>query len=80
MNMAGHSVIRHDKSMLHKWFGPNRSTHWTIAGAVAVIILGSYLVYSNRGSNPSTAATISAAEGTPAPAAPAPPAPLTSGK
>jgi hypothetical protein len=74
MNMTGHSVIRHDKSVLHKWFGPNRSTHWTIAGAVAVIILG---VYSNRDSNPRTAAAISAAEGTPAPA---PPAPLTSAK
>jgi hypothetical protein len=75
--MTGHSVIRHDKSVLHKWFGPNRSTHWTIAGAVAVIILGGYLVYSNRDSNPRTAAAISTAEGTPAPA---PPAPRTSAK
>jgi hypothetical protein len=63
-----------NKSMLHQWFGPNRNTHWTIAGAVGVIILGSYLVYSNRDSRPITAPTISAAEQTPTPA------PLTSEK
>ena len=36
--MAEPSVIHHDKNMLHKWFGPNRGTHWTIAGSVAVIM------------------------------------------
>lgn len=45
--MNGPRVIHHDKTMLHKWFATNRGTHWSIAGAVAVIILGSYLVYSN---------------------------------
>jgi hypothetical protein len=69
--MAEPAVIRHDKSMLHKWFGPNRGTHWTIAGSVAVIMLGSYLVYSNRDQNPVTASTTSAAQQTPAPTAPA---------
>ena len=69
--MAGPAVIHHDKSMLHKWFGPNRGTHWTIAGAVAVIVLGSYLVYSNRDQTPVTASTTSAAQQTPAPTAPA---------
>ena len=64
--MTGPSVIQHNKSMLRKWFGPNRGTHWSIAGSVAVIILGGYLIYS--------------AERTPAPMAPAPTAPLTSNK
>jgi hypothetical protein len=78
--MTGHPVIAHDKSMLHKWFGPNRSTHWTIAGSVAVIVLGSYLVYSNHGSNPANGTTTSAAERIPAAMAPAPLAPVPSEK
>lgn len=41
--MIGSSPIR---------FGTNRGTHWTVAGAVAAIILGSYLIYSNHGSSP----------------------------
>ena len=36
--MPGRSVIQHDKNILYKWFGPNRGTHWTIAGSVAVIM------------------------------------------
>jgi hypothetical protein len=75
--MTGPSVIRHKKNTLHKWFGPNSGTHWTIAGSVAVIMLGSYLVYSIRDSNPTTAAAISATERAPAPLTPAP---LTSKK
>jgi hypothetical protein len=67
--MTGSPVIQHDKSMLHKWLGPNRGTHWSIAGAVAVIMLGGYLIYS-----------ISADERPPAPMIPAPPAPITSQK
>jgi hypothetical protein len=67
--MTDPSVIQHDKSMLHKWLGGNHGTHWTVAGIVAVIVVGSYLIYS-----------ISAAERTPAPMTPAPPAPLTSEK
>jgi hypothetical protein len=73
--MTGHSVIAHDKGVLHKWFGPNPSTHWTIAGSVAVIMLGSYLVYK-----PENRTAISAAERIPAAMAPAPLAPLPSGK
>ena len=74
--MAEPSVIRHDKSWLHKWLGPNQSTHWAVAGAVAVIMLGSYLVYSNNSDSNRTAGTpIAAAEHTAAPMVPAPPAP-----
>jgi hypothetical protein len=67
--MVGHSTIRHRKGTLRRWFGPNRSTHWSIAGSVAVIMLGSYLIYSSRDSNPPTATT-----------APVAPAPLSSEK
>jgi hypothetical protein len=80
MKMAGPSDSRHDKSTLHKWFGPNRGTHWTIAGSVAVIMLGSYLVYSNRDGSPVTATAITAAERAPAPTAPALPSPPASEK
>ena len=74
--MGGPSTIRHDKSWLHKWLGPNQGTHWAVAGAVAVIMLGSYLVYSNNSDSNRTAATpIAAAEHAAAPMAPAPPAP-----
>jgi hypothetical protein len=65
--MTGPSVIHHKKSKLHKWLGPNRGTHWTIAGSIAVIMLGSYFIYSTN-------------RDTPAPMAPAPPAPLASEK
>ncbi len=71
--MADPSVVRRNESFLQKWFGPNHGTHWNIAGAVAVIILGGYLIYSMRDSdNPimSPSATVQ----TPAPIAPAPPA------
>jgi hypothetical protein len=53
--MTGSSAIK---------FGTNRGTHWTVAGAVAVIILGSYLIYSNHGSSPTP--TLGEAAGTPA--------------
>jgi hypothetical protein len=64
-------VIRHDKNILHKWagkwFGANRGTHWTIAGSVAVIILGGYVIYNNRDSNPANGSAIPTAERTPVP-------------
>jgi len=67
MNMSARSAIRHDKSTfykwLHKWFGANRGTHWSIAGSLAVIIFGSYLIYNNHDSNRTTATTIPAADG-----------------
>ena len=69
--MTAHRANGHRNSMLRIWFGPNRNTHWTIAGSVAVIMLGAYLVYSNRDSNP-TGIPISATEGTPPATAPAP--------
>jgi hypothetical protein len=75
--MSGPSIIRRNKNNLQKWFGPNRHTHWTIAGSIAVIMLGSYVVYSNRDNNHTNAVTIMAIERTPTPLAPAP---LTSKK
>ena len=66
--MTGPSDVKQTKSTLRKWFGPNSGTHWTIAGSVAVIMLGSYLVYSIREGSPTTAVTIAAPERTPAPA------------
>jgi hypothetical protein len=75
--MGGPSAIRHDKSWLHKWLGPNQGTHWSVAGAVAVIMIGSYLVYSHNSDNNRTPASpISAAEPSAAPMASAPGAPL----
>ena len=53
--MIGSSAIR---------FGTNRGTHWTVAGAVVAIILGSYLIYSNHVSSPTPARDEAA--GTPA--------------
>jgi hypothetical protein len=75
--MSAPSGLRPGKSKLrkwsHKWFGANRGTHWTIAGSVAVIILGSYLVYNSRGGNPTTTtSTVPAAERPPARTAPGP--------
>jgi hypothetical protein len=74
--MTAPPVIRHDTNTLHKWlhkwFGTNRGTHWTIAGSVAVIILGSYLIYNIRNSNPTTATTIAADGRTPSPMTPGP--------
>jgi hypothetical protein len=85
--MTGHPTIQHDKSSMHKWFGPNRGTHWVIAGSVAIILLGSYLVYSNRDTTPPIIVAIPATAQAPAPTAPAatapaatPPAPLAPDK
>jgi hypothetical protein len=69
-NMSAPSVIQRDKTMLHKWFGTKRGTHWRIAGSVAVIIFSGYLIYNNRGSNPTTVTTTPATEQTPAPMTP----------
>jgi len=70
--MTATSAFRRNKKMLRKWFGANRGTHWSIAGAVAVIIFASYLIYGSRDSNPAAANTISAAEQAPAPMTPGP--------
>ena len=59
--MTGPHDNESHKNMLIRWFGPNRNTHWTIAGSVAVILLGGYLVLSNRDGNP-TSTAISATE------------------
>ena len=69
--MTGQHANEPRKNMLIRWFGPNRNTHWTIAGSVAVIMLGGYLIYSNRDSTPASTA-ISAAEKTAPETGPAP--------
>ena len=75
-DMTALSAPRYDRNKLQKWlrkwFGTNRGTHWIIAGSVAVIIFGSYLVYNGRASNPATTIIIPAAERTPSPTAPGP--------
>jgi hypothetical protein len=70
-DMTGPHAKEPHRNILIRWFGPNRNTHWTIAGSVAVILLGGYLVYSNRDGNPARTA-ISATETTPPPTGPAP--------
>jgi hypothetical protein len=49
--MTGSVLIQHDKSIPHKWLGGNRGTHWIVAGIVAVIVLGSYLIHVCRPTN-----------------------------
>jgi hypothetical protein len=71
-DMTDHQANLPHKSLLSSWFGPNRNTHWTIAGSVAVIMLGGYLVYSNRDSSPTPGTPTSAAEPSPPPMGPAP--------
>ena len=70
--MVSRSDIQRDKNASHGWFGTNGGTHWTVAGSVAVIVFGSYLIYNNRDHNPTglTAVPI-AAEQAQAPIAPA---------
>jgi hypothetical protein len=70
-DMTGQHTNEPHKNILIRWFGPNRNTHWTIAGSVAVIMLGGYLVYSNRDSNPASTA-ISATATTPPATGPTP--------
>jgi hypothetical protein len=62
--MSAPAVLRHE-------LGANRGTHWTVAGSVAVIIFGSYLIYNNRARVPA-AATIPAAERNLIPVTPGP--------
>jgi hypothetical protein len=55
-----------------KWFVTTRGTHWTVAGSVTVIILGSYLIYSSRHINPTIATTTPAVEQNAVPTRPMP--------
>jgi hypothetical protein len=79
--MSATSAFRHDKKILRKWFrkwfGANRGTHWSVAGAVAVLIFASYLIYNDHDNGPTTAATIAVAVPAVVPTAPGP---LTSKK
>jgi cytochrome b subunit of formate dehydrogenase len=65
-DMNAVSVLRYDKNKLrqwfHRWFGTNRGTHWTVAGSVAVIIFGGYLIYNGLNGNPTTTLLGPAAE------------------
>jgi hypothetical protein len=74
MIMTDPSVIRYGtnkfQKWLYKWFGSNRGTHWTVAGCIAVIILGSYLIANMGNGQPTT--TISAGERAPTPMIPGP--------
>ena len=58
--------------MIQKWLGPNHGPHWTIAGALAVTMLGGYLIYNNRESNNSIIPPSATAQ-TPAPIVLTPP-------
>jgi hypothetical protein len=59
---------RDSKKRIDKWFVTTQGTHWMAAGSVTVIILGSYLIYSMRNTNPTT--TTSAVHVVPTPAMP----------
>ena len=50
------------KKRTDKWFVTTRGTHWTVAGSVTVIILGSYLIYSSHDISSTIAATTPAVE------------------
>jgi hypothetical protein len=59
--------------MAHRFFQVDRNSHWIIAGAVAVVMLGGYLVYSFDANKPTVVVTIPATAPAPAPiAAPLP--------
>jgi hypothetical protein len=74
--MSALSDMRHERKMLRKWlrkwFGANNGTHWNIAGAVAVIILGAYLIYNIHDSSHPAATTIVASERSQVPMTPGP--------
>lgn len=61
---------RDPKKQIDKWFVTTQGTHWMVAGSVAVIILGSYLIYSMRNNNPTNATTTSAVHVVPTAAMP----------
>ena len=74
--MADHPTLE-DKSALHRFFGPDRNTHWVIAGSIMVLMLGGYLVYSFDASKPTIVVTIPAPVQNPAPSAPPLPVPTS---
>jgi|HubBroStandDraft_6_1064221.scaffolds.fasta_scaffold1087118_2 hypothetical protein len=74
--MADHPTFA-DKSALHRFFGPNRNTHWIIAGSVMVIVLGGYLAYSFDANRPTVVLTVPATAQAPAPSAPQLPVPAS---
>jgi hypothetical protein len=61
---------RNSKKRIDKWFVTTQGTHWMVAGSVTVIILGSYLIYSMRNTNPTNATTTSAVHVVPTAAMP----------
>jgi hypothetical protein len=73
--MADHTTVR-ARSGFREFFGPHRNTHWIIAGSIAVIILGGYLVYSFDENKPTIVVTIPATLQAQPPAAQAAPVPV----
>ena len=39
-------VVERDKNFIQKWLGRNQGSHWTVAGIVAVMVFGSYFIYT----------------------------------
>jgi hypothetical protein len=62
--------------MAQGFFQVDRNSHWIIAGAVAVVVLGGYLVYSLDANRPTVVITIPAIAPDPARIAAPPPLPL----
>jgi hypothetical protein len=58
--------------MAYQFFQLDRNSHWIIAGAVAVIMLGGYLIYSFDANKPTVVVTIPATAPDPAIAVPTP--------
>jgi hypothetical protein len=74
--MADHPTFE-GKSALHRLFGPDRNSHWIIAGSIMVVMLGGYLVYSFDANKPTIVVTIPATVQNPAPSAPPLPVPTS---
>ncbi len=75
--MNSDPVIRHDQKRLRarsgsKWYATTLGTHWTVAGSVAVIIFGSYVVYRNHDNNQAIATAAATVELAPLPTSSAP--------
>jgi hypothetical protein len=58
--MNSREFIRHDKRVTPRRFGTNRGSHWKVAGAVAAVILGGYVVYSSHNTDPTMSAVVPA--------------------
>jgi hypothetical protein len=50
------------RTRLRNWFGTKQGTHWSVAGSVAIVIFGGYLIYNGREGKPSPAAAMPGSE------------------